>query len=288
MSGQRPRPLRGWGEVDADRVGWRRNRDWIGRHTIIAVILGGAFAALIGHSGHHLHRAAEHLPAGPDRRDRTRGPRRRLRRGLGGRPHRCRRRRPNRRARRPPRRRCSGRRRPLGHRLPRRLGRRLERGPRSNARRLPRLRRAPRLARSQDARRRPPPNRLAPLERLRTSPLPPLCEGVGNRSPRGGAVAQRLRGRPALTSADRGALPPLCGGGGSEIAPPEETCASSPFPLSPRSAGGDAAGRGGLRARPHQITEAPHRHFVTPPPAGKVGAGGLTRRSPEGELSRSD
>ena len=48
MSQQRPRPLRGWGEVDADRVGWRRNRDWIGRHTIIAVILGGAFAALIG------------------------------------------------------------------------------------------------------------------------------------------------------------------------------------------------------------------------------------------------
>ena len=48
MSAQRPRPLRGWGEVDADRVGWRRNRDWIGRHTIIAVILGGAFAALIG------------------------------------------------------------------------------------------------------------------------------------------------------------------------------------------------------------------------------------------------
>ncbi len=48
MSEQRGRPLRGWGEVEADRVGWRRNRDWIGRHTIIAVILGGAFAALIG------------------------------------------------------------------------------------------------------------------------------------------------------------------------------------------------------------------------------------------------
>ena len=71
-------------------------------------------------------------------------------------------------------------------------------------------------------------------------------------------------------------------GGRSEIAPPAETCAESPFPLSPRGAGGDAAGRGGLRARPHQIAEAPHRHFVTPPPAGKVGAGGLTRRSPRG------
>ncbi len=56
----------------------------------------------------------------------------------------------------------------------------------------------------------------------------------------------------------------------------------SPLPLSPRSAGGDAAGRGRLPARPHQIAEAPHRHSVTPPPTGHVGAVGPTRRSPEG------
>ena len=38
--------------------------------------------------------------------------------------------------------------------------------------------------------------------------------------------------------------------------------------------------RGGLRARPHQIGETRRRHFVTPLPAGKVGAVRLTRRSP--------
>ena len=46
--------------------------------------------------------------------------------------------------------------------------------------------------------------------------------------------------------------------------------------------GGDAAGRGGLRARPHQIAEAPHLHFVTPPPTGKVGAVDLRAGLPRG------
>ena len=85
-------------------------------------------------------------------------------------------------------------------------------------------------------------------------------------------------------------MPQADGGSGRACQPPHRPLHSPPrrparsphFPLSPRSAGGDAAGRGGLRARPHQIAEAPHRHFVTPPPAGKVGAVGLTRRSPGG------
>ena len=56
-----------------------------------------------------------------------------------------------------------------------------------------------------------------------------------------------------------------------------------PSPPAPRGEMPQAEGGGGLRARPHQIAEAPHRHFVTPPPAGKVGAGGFTRRSPKGK-----
>ncbi len=50
MSEQRERPLQGWGRTDPHRGTWRRNRDWIGRHTIAAAILGGALAALIGYA----------------------------------------------------------------------------------------------------------------------------------------------------------------------------------------------------------------------------------------------
>ena len=50
MSEQRARPLQGWGQGDPHRGTWRRNRDWIGRHTIAAAILGGALAALIGYA----------------------------------------------------------------------------------------------------------------------------------------------------------------------------------------------------------------------------------------------
>ena len=50
MSEQRPRPLRGWGATDPERIGWRRNRDWIGRHTILAAIAGGVLAAAIGYA----------------------------------------------------------------------------------------------------------------------------------------------------------------------------------------------------------------------------------------------
>lgn len=50
MSEQRPRVLQGWGEVDPARSGWRRNRDWIGQHTILAALAGGGIAALIGYA----------------------------------------------------------------------------------------------------------------------------------------------------------------------------------------------------------------------------------------------
>ena len=50
MSERRARALEGWGQTDPHRGTWRRNRDWVGRHTIAAVILGGAVAALIGYA----------------------------------------------------------------------------------------------------------------------------------------------------------------------------------------------------------------------------------------------
>lgn len=50
MSERRARALEGWGQSDPHRGTWRRNRDWVGRHTIVAVILGGALAALIGYA----------------------------------------------------------------------------------------------------------------------------------------------------------------------------------------------------------------------------------------------
>ena len=50
MSERRARALEGWGQSDPHRGTWRRNRDWVGRHTIAAVILGGAVAALIGYA----------------------------------------------------------------------------------------------------------------------------------------------------------------------------------------------------------------------------------------------
>ena len=45
---ERRRPLEGWGEGDRERVWWKRGYDPIGRHTMVAVILGVAMAALIG------------------------------------------------------------------------------------------------------------------------------------------------------------------------------------------------------------------------------------------------
>lgn len=42
------RGIRGWGRGSADTGGWRRSRDPIGRHTMIAAILGVIAAALIG------------------------------------------------------------------------------------------------------------------------------------------------------------------------------------------------------------------------------------------------
>lgn len=48
MSEQRPRALEGWGQIDPNRGNWRRNRDWVGRHTILSLLLGAAAAALLG------------------------------------------------------------------------------------------------------------------------------------------------------------------------------------------------------------------------------------------------
>ena len=45
---ERRRPLEGWGEGDRERVWWKRGYDPIGRHTMVAVILGVVMAALIG------------------------------------------------------------------------------------------------------------------------------------------------------------------------------------------------------------------------------------------------
>ncbi len=45
---ERRRPLEGWGEGDRERVWWKRGYDPIGRHTMVAVVLGIVMAALIG------------------------------------------------------------------------------------------------------------------------------------------------------------------------------------------------------------------------------------------------
>ena len=42
------RGIRGWGRGAADSGGWRRSRDPIGRHTVIAALLGIVAAAVIG------------------------------------------------------------------------------------------------------------------------------------------------------------------------------------------------------------------------------------------------
>ena len=47
MSAQRQR-LEGWGTEERERVWWRRGYDPIGRHTMVATVLGVLFAALIG------------------------------------------------------------------------------------------------------------------------------------------------------------------------------------------------------------------------------------------------
>ncbi len=40
--------LEGWGTEDRERSWWRRGRDPIGRHTMVAAVLGVLFAALVG------------------------------------------------------------------------------------------------------------------------------------------------------------------------------------------------------------------------------------------------
>lgn len=40
--------LGGWGTEDRERSWWRRGRDPIGRHTMVAAVLGVLFAALVG------------------------------------------------------------------------------------------------------------------------------------------------------------------------------------------------------------------------------------------------
>ena len=40
--------LEGWGKGERERVWWKRGYDPIGRHTMVAVVLGVAMAALIG------------------------------------------------------------------------------------------------------------------------------------------------------------------------------------------------------------------------------------------------
>ena len=113
-------------------------------------------------------------------------------------------------------------------------------------------------------------------------------------------MRRRARLPDCPTSPPAGEMPqaegegrPLCGCQilGARRPPPQSLRDSSPAgdlrvisisPLPPLR-GGRCRRQRGLRARAHQIPEAPHRHFVTPPPAGKVGAVGLTRRSPQGE-----
>lgn len=45
---ERPRRLEGWGTEDRERSWWRRGYDPIGRHTMVATVLGVLLAALIG------------------------------------------------------------------------------------------------------------------------------------------------------------------------------------------------------------------------------------------------
>ena len=45
---ERPRRLDGWGTADRERSWWRRSYDPVGRHTMVAVVLGVLVAALIG------------------------------------------------------------------------------------------------------------------------------------------------------------------------------------------------------------------------------------------------
>ena len=45
---ERRGPLEGWGEGQRERVWWKRGYDPIGRHTMVAVVLGIVMAALIG------------------------------------------------------------------------------------------------------------------------------------------------------------------------------------------------------------------------------------------------
>ena len=45
---ERRRPLEGWGSEDRERSWWRRGYDPIGRHTMVAAVLGVLLAALIG------------------------------------------------------------------------------------------------------------------------------------------------------------------------------------------------------------------------------------------------
>ena len=45
---QRRRPLEGWGSGDRQRSWWRRGYDPIGRHTMVATVMGVLIAALIG------------------------------------------------------------------------------------------------------------------------------------------------------------------------------------------------------------------------------------------------
>ena len=45
---ERPRRLEGWGSEDRERSWWKRGYDPIGRHTMVAAVLGVLMAALIG------------------------------------------------------------------------------------------------------------------------------------------------------------------------------------------------------------------------------------------------
>ena len=45
---ERPRRLEGWGTEDRQRSWWRRGYDPIGRHTMVATVLGVLIAALVG------------------------------------------------------------------------------------------------------------------------------------------------------------------------------------------------------------------------------------------------
>ena len=45
---ERPKRLEGWGSEDRERSWWKRGYDPIGRHTMVAAVLGVLMAALIG------------------------------------------------------------------------------------------------------------------------------------------------------------------------------------------------------------------------------------------------